>query len=50
MNYTKCFREIEKDNLNSIKNLVKIIIKVELIMILTSYLNIFIYFLICILK
>lgn len=20
MNYTKCFREIEKDNLNSIKN------------------------------
>ena len=49
MNYTKCFREIEKDNLN-IKHLVKFIIKVELIMILFSYLNIFIYFLICILK
>ena len=49
MNYTKCFREIEKDNLD-IKNLVKRIIKVKLIMILTSYLNIFVYFLICILK
>jgi hypothetical protein len=23
MNYTKCFKEIEKDNLNSIKNLGK---------------------------